>query len=185
MATAQMLREWREISTWPGSAVADVWTFLRPLVEDPRSELATNMLRGYSQQHELGRNEVGKAGTLLHNLLLNAASLDLSKEAFAQDLAALGGGPVSDALLPAYDDAIRAIRLRLLRVALADHGKLLTNISWRVDVIGDSDATKQLASSVLLLTLGWQEGAENGRVTLQLTPDKIAELRNALERFAV
>ena len=184
-APPQLIQMWRRAGSWPQAALNELWTFLGPLAQNPRADEAKEVFRGFCQRHELGRGEVGEVSTVLHNLLVNAASLNLPPGEFAEDLAALGGGPAAPVLLAGYPKAVHVIRTRMLKAALADHGKLLTDISWRTDVIGDSDGARELASSVLVLTLGWQDGETKGRTTLQVTPDKIAELRRVLQAFAV
>lgn len=183
-ASPQLIQMWRQAGAWPPAALEELWTFLGPLAEDPRSDTPKDLLRGFCQRHELGRGEVGEVAAVLHNLLVNAASLNLPPSGFAEDLAALGGGPATQVVLAGYPKAVHAIRMRMLKAALSDHGKLLTDISWRSDLIGDSDGALQLASSILTLTLGWQEGETKGRTTLQITPEKVAELRRILAHIA-
>ncbi len=67
---------------------------------------------------------------------------------------------------------------------LADHGKVLTGLSWRVDNVTSSDRGADLASPVVFLTLRYQEGKDSDSVTLQLTPESLQELKAFMERFA-
>ncbi|HVA11647.1 MAG TPA: hypothetical protein VNF99_00220 [Stellaceae bacterium] len=188
-ASTPVAQAWKALAGWPAPAVADIWAVLGPLSKNPRNPEAPQRLKSFCQQHKLARGEVGETVSVLHNLLLNAAAGDASKEDFQRHLATLGCGGAGDRmtaiLLAGYDQAKLLLRRRLLRVALAAHGKVLTTISWRMDTIGDSDAARHLATSVLVLTLNWQEGSTQGRTTVQLTPDAIRELRRVLDQFAV
>jgi hypothetical protein len=117
-------------------------------------------------------------------LLRQAAMLDLSEAAFAEDLAALGDtGTVRATLAPGYDMAKQVIRSELTRGALADHGKVVERVAWRVDQVSASNRGDRLSIPIGVMTLVYRDGEREDRVTLQLPPDAMHELRAMCERY--
>ena len=53
---------------------------------------------------------------------------------------------------------------------------------WRVDTIEASERGVKLRLPVAMLTLHYREGSEVGRITLQVLPDMMGELKGICER---
>ena len=100
--------------------------------------------------------------------------------ALAEDLDRLCPGEllVKELVLAGYGPAKERIRHEIVKAAVADHGKLLVGVKWRLDAIQASEGGAKLGTPVALLTLHYLEGAESGRVTLQVLPDMMGELRD-------
>jgi hypothetical protein len=90
---------------------------------------------------------------------------------------------VRELVLAGYEPAKAQIRHEIIKSALADHGKLLTGVSWRLDAVQASERGANLRTPVAMLTLRYRDGAEAGRVTLQVLPDMMAELKDACDRI--
>ncbi len=106
-------------------------------------------------------------------LLRQAAMLDLSEAALAEDLARLGDtGEVRAALLPGYATVKKVVRSEVVRGALVDHGKVVERVAWRVDHVASSNRGANLDVPVAVLSLWYREGERQDHVTLQLPPTR-------------
>jgi len=72
----------------------------------------------------------------------------------------------------------------IIQESLADHGKVLVGIDWREDNVTASDRGAKLNTTVVLLTLRYRENNRVERITLQLTPEAMKELKLFCDRFA-
>jgi hypothetical protein len=75
------------------------------------------------------------------------------------------------------------VRAELLRGTIADHGKLVEGIDWRIDSISASDRGESFGYAIGVLTFRYREGEERSRITVQLLPDALAELRAICDRM--
>src|SRR6185437_11345425 len=105
--------------------------------------------------------------------------LDLPEAAIAADLDQLCPAEprVKQLVLAGYAPAKERLRREILAAAVADHGKLLVGVSLRLDTIQASERGVRLQAPEAVLTMHYREGAEAKRVTLQVLPDMMAELR--------
>jgi len=119
-------------------------------------------------------------------LLRQACALDVDTEAFRQDLSALSEGDEQgvEVIVSQYDGAKAELRKVIVQESLADHGKVLVGIDWRVDNVTASDRGAELNTTVVLLTLRYRENNRVERITLQLTPEAIRELKLFSDRFS-
>ena len=110
-------------------------------------------------------------------------NLDVSE--FLSDLTHHSDGVVQhqNPLVTRYDEVRAAIRDRMTRGTLADHGKVLVGLRWRVDTVVASDRAAGFDSEVVFLTLLYQDGREQDSITLQLTPEALRDLRGFIQRF--
>ena len=65
--------------------------------------------------------------------------------------------------------------------ALGEHGNVFGGVSWRVDTIGSTNHCKALGVPVAMVTLHYREGNDTKRLTLQMVPDMVGELREACD----
>ena len=162
-----------------------VWSLFESVLRNPGDPGYEERVRGFSQERGLLEAQVLLALQAFDTLFHQAAAFDLSREQFGQDLSALSGGPLPavDPLLSHYDGLKGELRGRILQETLADHGKVLLGLDWRIDKVISSDRGTDLDGSVMLLTLRYREGDRLDRVTLQLTPDALADLKRFAERI--
>ena len=68
------------------------------------------------------------------------------------------------------------MRQEVLQGTLADHGKLLLGVDWRLDSVQASNRGSKMRVPVALLTLRFREGEQTQRITLQVLPETLREL---------
>ena len=83
-------------------------------------------------------------------------------------------------LLPWLDDMLPRLRNDLKRGSVADHGKVVTDTSWRVCRITSSNRGLALDLSMGQLTFDYMEGGTPRRITLDLMPDQLHAVRDAI-----
>ncbi len=88
---------------------------------------------------------------------------------------------MKELVLASYETVREPLRREIIKAAVADHGKLLVGIHWRMDTIQASERGAKLRTTVAMLTLHYREGAEAGRITLQVLPDMMGELKAVCE----
>ena len=170
----------------PDAARRDIWRALAPALLEADLPAARTALEAFCAQHGLAPQDLGAALVALRFLIEGASALNLEREHLAEDLARLGGGPdgAAEVLLAHYDEIKGQVRHRLAERTLSDHGWVLTGLDWRVDEVRASDRGADLGFSVVLLTLRYRDGAEQRRLTLQLTPDGLNQLKAFTNRFS-
>lgn len=186
-ATPQPILEgWRGLVHFPEDSHQDFWDLLGTVVMEPGDPGYQERLESFCGSHKLEPLAVLRALQACDVLLRGATALNLDPDLFKEDLTALTGGqgPVPDELLSRYQSAQPHLRNRLLEATLADHGNVLTGLDWRVDNVMTSDRGAQLNSTVIFLTLRYQDGDDSERVTLQLTPGALQQLKDFTDRFS-
>ena len=175
----------RRLIAMPEPVREGFWGLLEPVLREPGDLGHQDRLSGFCHQFELPEAPVLEAIQACDTLLHQAAAFDLDRDGFGQDLTALSGlfPQGLDPLLDQYDTMRSELRARLVQETLADHGKVLLGLDWRVDNIVSSDRGIGLEGTVVLLTLRYREGDRVDRVTLQLTPDSLAELKRFTGRI--
>lgn len=178
---------WKALLAMPTAAQqAFVELLTRALVDldDTRLEEA---LAAFCNAHGVQRDPALAALHASRFLLQRAAALDLDAQRFVEDLQALS--PSDDAggvrvMGARYLPLKSHIREGLLEQSLADHGKVLVGLDWRVDRVSSSDRAVDLDTPVVFLTLQLQDAGERERVTVQLTNRSVQLLRQFCQRFS-
>jgi hypothetical protein len=174
----------RRLLRMPAEAVSKFWQALGPCLAEQLSPETEKLLDVFCAAYRLSDEDLARAIKACRFLIQGAAKLDVPAEWLAEDLDRLcpEAPLVKELLLAGYDAAKSQIRGEIVRSALVDHGKLLIGAQWRVDIIDASERGARLRQPVLMLTLQYREGSETRRVTLQLLPDMIAELKGICEQ---
>jgi hypothetical protein len=174
----------RRLLRMPGEALGKFWQALGPCLAEQLSKETEQLLDLFCAAYKISDDDLARAIKACRFLIQEAARLDLSMERFGDDLERLcPDTPVLKGLLLAgYEPAKAQIRQGILRAALVDHGKLLVGAQWRVDTIEASERGVKLRLPVAMLTLHYREGSEVGRITLQVLPDTMGELKGICER---
>jgi hypothetical protein len=167
----------------PIEAVERMWQVLGPSLAETIAPETERLLDGFCKAYQIESHHLARALKACRFVIREAARIDLPAAALAADLDRLcpGDALVQDLVLAGYEPAKARIRSEILGKALADHGNLLTGVSWRVDTIHASERGGKLRAPVAMLTLQYREGAETRRITLQALPEMIVELRGACE----
>ncbi len=166
-------------------AKASLWDALGPCLGETIPSRVESILDQFCTKHGAAGDDVAAVLKALRFLVREAAVRDLSRAVFAEDLAALGGleGDAMTTLISRYDIAKRLVRDEALRRSLADHGKLLEQITWRADHIGSSSQGERLNAPISLLSFTYIEGDRRERLTLQVLPAQLRELRALCDKL--
>lgn len=169
----------------PEEASQKIWQVLAPSLVDTISKETEQLLDLFCAAYRVSEDDLGRALKACRFLIREAAQRDVPAAALADDLDRLcpGAPLVKEVVLAGYEPAKQHLRHEILKAAIADHGKLLTGVRWRVDAIQVSERGAGLKQPVALLTLHYREGAEAGRVTLQVLPDMMGELHGACDKI--
>jgi COMM domain len=176
---------WGRFLEFPAEAQPDFWDLVVSAVLQPADPGHRERFALFRQRHELPEGDLVAAIQACGVLLRQACAHDLDRERFGRDLAALSNGRAAATapLLDRYDDIKRHVRQQLVAEALADHGKVLVGIDWRVDRVVNSSKGANLDATVVVLTFRYREGDRLERITLQLTPEALSELKAFTERI--
>lgn len=178
-APPEIAADIKKVLGLPARAKQRFWQALGPSLGDPVGPELETLLDDFCRAHAVPDADLAPAIKACRFLLREAARVDLSADAFAQDLAALADDnqELRGILLAGYEAAKTLLRTELLQNTLSDHGKLLTRVDWRVDTINASNRGIRVRAPVAILTLNYTEGGQHERISLQVTPDLLQQLR--------
>lgn len=159
------------------------WHVLGPSLNDPVTREAAELLEAYRRSFQLDEDALAHAIKACRFLIREAARLDVSAEQFGEDIRSLHPSKeIPELLLAGFERAKLQVRMEILRGAIADHGNLLVGVDWRIDTMEAADRGVRLKLPVALMTFRYREGSELRRITLQLMPDMLGELRAICDR---
>ena len=98
----------------------------------------------------------------------------------AADSAALDA--VVATVIPCYERAAPKLRVKAVYEALTDHGRVVTDVKWRVDNVSSANTGEAINVPVALVTLKYREGEQSGQLTVQLLPEELKKLHHACEQ---
>jgi hypothetical protein len=186
-APPEIAGDLRLIEDMPARAREDLFRVLGPcLAEEPAGRGLEERLEQFCRSNAVTPGDLTRVIKSARFLFREAARIELDAERFERDLAALlgdGGEKTKEALLSGYEAAMGELRAEIVEGSLADHGKLLVDIGWRVDTLSTSDRGVKLRTPVVLLTLRYREGDRQERITLQALPSVLEELRRICEHI--
>jgi hypothetical protein len=185
-APVPVVEGWRQFLRLPEQARKGFWGVLLPALLEPANPANKQRIESFSREYGLEEEAVVSAMRGCDFLLRQASALDMGAAPFRQDLAALSEGDEQGAevILSQYDGAKADLRKVIIQESLADHGKVLVGIDWRVDNVTASDRGAKLNTTVVFFTLRYRDGKRTERITFQLTPDAVKELKLFCDRFA-
>jgi hypothetical protein len=177
-------RDLNGIAALPLAAKQRFWEALGPSLSEPLSSSIEGQLDAFCRGLGAPKAELARALKACRFLVREASKVDLPRAALAEDLAALGANSEAQAiLLGGYEKAKAFVRAEILRAALVSHGKLLVSADWRVDSVLGTAGGARLDAQVVLLTLSYQEGERRERITLQVAPEALRELKKMCEEL--
>lgn len=176
---------WKRFLGFSQTAKNNFLSLLMTSLMGPSGQYLDDMLDAFCRDNGLSAEDVVSAVQSCDFIIRQAATLDLSLETFQQDLNALSGGDDEGAkiILSKYDDMKAELRALIIQESLADHGNLLLGLDWRLDEITASDRGIQLNTVVVFLTLRYRSGNQIERITFQLSPEAMKELKRFTDRF--
>ncbi|MBW2524030.1 MAG: hypothetical protein JRI23_07640 [Deltaproteobacteria bacterium] len=157
---------------------------LRPCLEAmPEDQLDARIAR-LCRRQDLQPDQIGPGLKAAVFLFRRAAVFDVAAEDMEQDIRAVGGGQqLVELLRPLYEQVFPELRREIALATIAAHGKVLTNVEWRMDTLGSSSRGRKINIPVALVTLHYQDGAKADHITLQLMPDAVAGLRQVCDHL--
>jgi hypothetical protein len=166
----------------PPEAAARFWSVLGPSLAEPLPPATEQQLDAFCGELGLSKDDLARPLKACRFLVREAARLDLAKDDLASDLHALcpDAPELYDLVLSGYESARGLLREELLLGSLADHGKLFTGADWRLDAVHASNRGRRMRVPVALVTLRYREGSKTKRITLQLLPSMLEELKSTL-----
>ncbi len=162
----------------PPEGLGKLWQVLSPCLAEKIGPETEKLLDVYCSAYGISGDDLGRAIRAARFLIQAAAKLDVPAERFAEDLAALcpDARAVHEVLLAGYEPAKKQLRQAAAMAAIVGHGKLLTDVEWRLDLIQTSERGGAIRAPITMVTLHYVDGQEKGRVTLQALPDMIEKL---------
>jgi hypothetical protein len=183
-APADIVNDLGRFAALPEAARANLYEILGPCLAEPVPSDVEARLSRFCAAHGGKAEDIAHVVKGARFLLRSASAIDLDPEAFADDLASLPGAPeLGVSLLAGYAEAKNQIRSEMLRGSILDHGMLLEGVDWRIDTINASDRAEGMRYAVGVLTLRYQDGAKHERITLQVLPEVLHQLRAICERM--
>ena len=169
----------------PPEALQKLWQGLAPSLAETVAPETGQLFDLFCSAYRVDGDRLALAIKACRFLIREAARLDVPAGALAEDLDRLCPDDplVKELLLVGYEPAREHIRREIIKLALVDHGKLLVALNWRVDAVQASERGMRLGMPVAMLTLHYREGAESGRITLQVLPDMLGELKGVCEKI--
>lgn len=184
-APAELGADLRVLAQLPPEALQRLWQVLAASLGETIPRETEELVEVFCAAYKVEEEALGRAVKACRFVVREAARRDVPAGALAQDLERLCPGDtlVRDLVLAGYEPAKQHLRREILKAALADHGKLLVGLNWRLDSVQASERGVKLQMPVALLTLHYREGTEAGRVTVQVLPDMVSELKTACEKL--
>ena len=116
-------------------------------------------------------------------MLKRAAEANATAEQMAQDLAAVDAADQAEAIVALYGAQGNDLRAELARAAVLSHGNVMSGIEWRIDSVASTDRAKEINLAVAMLTFHYVDNATDKRITLQVLPDMLGELRRVCDQI--
>lgn len=168
----------------PAAVVDSFGEVLEPNLAPVLDDRVETLVKRYCRRHEIEPAALAPSVKACRFLFTNAVTAGVTRAALAKDLDALlgdEGAALASRLLGLFDEALPNLQRAAAYLSVAEHGKVVRGVRWRMDVIRASDHGKRLDVPVATLTLQFQEGANAGQATYQLLPDQVIALRRALD----
>jgi len=180
-----VVKGWKQFLGFSEKAMNNFWGILRPVLMQPTNPNNSQRIESFSSDYGLKEKDVVAALRSCDFLMRQAAALDMDAALFRQDLATLSEGEkqAAEVILSQYEGAKAELRKVIIQESLADHGNVLVGVDWRVDNVTASDRGTKLNTTVVLLTLRYRDANRTERITLQLTPEAMKELKLFCDRF--
>jgi hypothetical protein len=175
----------RCILRMPPAALGKFWQALGPCLEDKLSKETEQLLDMFCTGYQIADADLARAIKGCRFLILSAVRLDTSPDQLADDLDALcpEAPVIKEVILAGYAPLKAQMRRVMMSAALADHGKLMVGVKWRLDTVEASERGVKLRVPVAILTLHYREAGGAGQITMQILPDMMGELKAICDQF--
>jgi hypothetical protein len=179
-----LARELCSVLDLPAAASRRFWLLLSMALYDELPRDFDEQIERFAREQDVDVESVAGAVRAHRFLLREAGRRNVSKADYAADLAAVAGDPgraerLKALMLPGFELAMERVKQEIIGAGVADHGKVLTDVKWRVDAMLASDRGSAEQRRIGMLTLIYREGRREERVTLQVQPDGLKALYEA------
>jgi len=183
-APAALHDDLRPLLELSGPAQKELWTILGPCLAESMSGRTEAAIDQFAKRFVVSPDVLARILRGCRTIVRAAALADLDAATFADDVKHIGPGldDVADLLLRGFDAAKRQIRTEAIRGAMFDHGNVLDGVAFRVEHVLLSDHGV-LPFPIAVLTLRYADGQRQERLTLQVTREKLGELRAVCDKL--
>ena len=185
-APAQLVTDLKSLAGLSDSALKAIALVLERCLDPHVGEKAEQAIEGFAREHRVVGHQVAEAIRGLRFIFFAAAGLASEKHVLASDLDELCGERselVREAVLGLYERVREGLRRGFIQRTILDHGRLMTDVGWRVDCILGSQHGRAMNANVALLTFNYQDGSERKRMTFHAEPAMLAKLRDACDQL--
>lgn len=165
----------------PAPVRQGLWDVIEPLLPMPRDDRVLTRLKRAARDLEVETELLSATVKACIFLLTFAAQHDVGRAAFLGDLRALVSesafAAVQELVLPLYERGFPVLRELCAMRSVAEHGRVVQQIGWRLEVVKASHHARGLSVPVTSLSFDYLEGQTGQRITLQLMPEQLVALR--------
>jgi hypothetical protein len=156
---------------------------LDPCVIEPMTQPLATALTRFSLLHEIAEADLGRTIRACRFLVRESSASDSAIDVFAEDAAAMfpDARPLVEVLVGRYEALKKALRTQLYLAALEEHGAVLGDVAWRVDLVATTSQATRLMMPVAMLTLSYRQNGTDQRLTLQVPSEVMAKLRKVTD----
>jgi hypothetical protein len=167
------------VASFPPAAQQALWSVLGPCLSEPVPPRIGRALDDFAATHGLEGATLARAVRACRTLVRGAAFADLNGAAFADEVKQVLGADsvVVELLLRGYAAGKTQIRDIASRAAMAQHGRTLEGVDWRLDHVVGSSAGGRLRFPVMVVTLRCRDRGQPELITFQATPAALRELQ--------
>ncbi len=181
----EIVSDFLGLTRLPKGAIASIWEVLVLCLGDEMTKPNETVLDRFCAVHQADGSLLALGLKAARFFVRQAAAHDLSAAVFAEDLVAVTGG--EDALVRVlaggYEAAKPALRNELMRLSIADHGKLLERVDWRADYLTGGSRGERFRMPYVTLTFSYREGDRKDRISLQMPREAVTQLRALCDKI--
>lgn len=176
----------RRVTKLTPKALGGLGAVIHPCVSGPMTPELSERLTRFCLAHEVAEADLGHVLKVCRLLLREGSAADLTKEDFDQDVRAVFGEvpELLDIMQREYEALRPSLRAALLSDSLVQHGNVLVDLDWRIDVLAADRHALKLGVPVALVTLHYRNADRHERLTLQLTSEQLQRLEQTLGALA-
>ena len=172
----------------PAPVLDDLWEVIEPNLGTINTPRTDEIVASYCARHRIDPRAVTPVIGACRFLFRRGAEHNTPAALIEEDVRQLLAGEASGAaavegvlasIIPCYEKAAPKLRMKAVYEALTDHGRVVTDVKWRVDNVSHADTGEDINVPVTLLTLKYREGEQSGQLTVQLLPDELNKLYQA------
>ena len=177
-ASATLNADLAQLKRLPTSVRDDLWRLLEPNLAAAVDDRAEHAVARFCAEHGVITADLLPVVRSSRLLIRAAAERDVPVEGFAQDLSQLcDDDDCRRALLACYAQAHPRLRAERVLTALGDYGAVLEDARARVDLVAASRHGDMRAVPVVMLTLRYRDGDDVQRLTVQVAPQMMKQLK--------